>query len=128
MAGPAPEDKPVSDHLPAHCCCHIFTPACPVDCLKVVLGTATFNALARAERAPFDPPATVGRVLGLLRAGRLGLAAGLGPRRLGEIQAGLVLAGLVISDATPPAKGRPPRAAGTSALRSRDEGEEPPPC
>jgi hypothetical protein len=84
------------DHLPAHCCRHVFTAGCPIDCLQAVLGTATFHALARAERAPFDPPATVGQVLELLRAGRLGLAGDLGPRRLGEIQAGLVLAGLVV--------------------------------
>jgi hypothetical protein len=65
------------------------------------LSTATFHALARAEAAPFDRPATVGQVLDLLRAGQLRKAAGLGRRRLGEIEAGLVLAGLVIS-ATPP--------------------------
>jgi hypothetical protein len=48
-------------------------------------------------------------VLDLLREGQLGLAAGLGPRRMGEIQAGLVLAGLDITDCTPPAnrRGRP---------------------
>jgi hypothetical protein len=128
MTGPLPGDNPVSDHLPAHCCCHVLTPACPIDCLKVVLGTATFHALARAERAPFDPPATVGHVLELLRAGRLGLAAGLGPRRIGEIQAHLVLAGLVISDAAPPARARPPHAPGSGPLTSRDEKEEPPQC
>jgi len=102
----------------------VFTPACPVDCLAAVLSTVTFHTLARAERAPFDPPATVGRVLELLRAGRLGLAFGLGPRRLGEIRAGLVLAGLVL-DATPPAAGRPPTP-GSSACFTGEE--EPPPC
>ncbi len=126
MAGPPLWDKPMSDHLPAHCCCHVFSSASPIDCLQVVLGTATFHTLARAERAPFDPPATVGQVLELLRAGRLGQAAGLGPRRLGEIQAGLVLAGLVVSDVTPPAKG-PPHAPGTGPVCFGDE-EEPPPC
>ena len=84
------------DHLPAHCCRHVFTADCPIDCLAAVLSTATFHALARAESAPFDPPTTVGQVLDLLRAGHLGQASGLGPRRLGEIQAGLVLAGLTL--------------------------------
>ena len=85
------------DHLSAWCCCHVFTPACPVDCLAAVLSTATFHVLARAERAPFDPPATVGQVLDLCRTGQLVLAVGLGPRRLSEIKAALVLAGLPLS-------------------------------
>jgi hypothetical protein len=124
MSGLPPQDGPPGEHLPASCCCHVFTPACPVDCLAAVLSTVTFHTLARAERAPFDSPATVGQVLELLRAGRLGLAFGLGPRRLGEIQAGLVLAGLVL-DATPPRAGRPPKP-GSSACFPRKE--EPPPC
>jgi hypothetical protein len=103
----------------------VFTAACPVDCLATVLSTVTFHTLARAERAPFDPPATVGQVLALLRADRLGLAFGLGPRRLGEIRAGLVLAGLVL-DATPPTASRPPERDGSS-VRFTEE-EEPPPC
>jgi hypothetical protein len=98
----------MSGHLPADCCRHVFTRACPIDCLRVVLGTATFHALARAEGAPFRPPATAGQVLELLHAGRLGLAAGLGPRRLGEIQAALVLAGFPLGDAARPARGVPP--------------------
>lgn len=96
----------MSDHPPAHCCRHVFTPACPIDCLRMVLSTATFHALARAEQAPFDPPATAGQVLHLWHTGRLGLAFGLGPRRLGEITAGLVLAGFDLDDATGPAPGQ----------------------
>lgn len=65
------------------------------------MSKAAFNPLARAYNAPFDPPTTVGQVVELLRQGRLGQAAGLGPRRLGEIEAGLVLAGFVISNGTP---------------------------
>jgi hypothetical protein len=98
----------MTDHLPAHCCCHVFTRGCPVDCLQVVLSTATFHALARAERAPFARPATVGQVLDLWLTGRLRLAAGLGPRRLGEIEAGLVLAGFALTIANPSAQGLPP--------------------
>ena len=87
-------------HPAAHCCCHVFTPACPVDCLAAVLSTATFNALARADGAPFDRPATVGRVLELRRAGQLSKAAGLGRRRLSEIDVVLVLSGFAVADAT----------------------------
>ena len=105
----------MSGHLPAGCCRHVFTGACPVDCLRMVLGTATFHALARAEGAPFGPPATAGQVLELWRAGRLGLAAGLGPRRLGEIQAGLVLAGFSLTEAARPARSVPPGPGGGRA-------------
>jgi hypothetical protein len=124
MDGPPLGGGPPRAHLPAKCCRHVFSPACPVDCLAAVLSTVTFHTLARAERAPFDPPATVGQVLELLRAERLGLAFGLGPRRLGEIRAGLVLAGLVL-DATPPTAGRPPKPG--SSVRFTEE-EEPPAC
>jgi hypothetical protein len=80
-------------HAAVGCCSHVLTGACPVDCLRAVLCTATFHALARAERAPFDSPATVGQVVDLWRAGRLGLIGGLGRRRLGEIETALVVAG-----------------------------------
>jgi hypothetical protein len=124
MGGSPPAQGLPADHLPARCCRHVFTAACPIDCLAAVLSTVTFHTLARAERAPFDPPATVGQVLELLRVGRLGLAFGLGPRRLGEIRAGLVLAGLVLSEDAPPSAG-PPSQSG-SPVRFREEGESPP--
>ncbi len=88
----------MSDHLPARCCRHVFTPACPIDCLQAVLSMATFNTPTRTEGAPFDPPPNIGQVIALLQHKRLSHAAGLGPRRLGEIQAGLVLAGPDIGD------------------------------
>jgi hypothetical protein len=95
------------EHLPADCCCHVFTRACPVDCLEAVLGSAAFHALVRAEPAPVPSPATVGQVIDLLQAGQLGQLAGIGPRRLGEIKAGLVLAGLTVTGAPPPPRGWP---------------------
>lgn len=125
MDAPMLPEKPTSGHLPAGCCRHVFSPACPVDCLEVVLSTATFHTLARAERAPFDPPATVGQVLELLRTRRLSQVFGLGPRRLGEIQAGLVLAGLALSQDTPPGAA-PPSKAGSDSARFTEE--EPPSC
>jgi len=117
----------MTGHLSADCCCHVFTRTCPVDCLRVVLGTATFHALARAECASFSPPATVGQVLDLWRAGRLGLAAGLGPRRLGEIEAGLVLAGFALRDDAESAQDPPP-SRGTGPACSSDDLWEKPPC
>ena len=84
-------DKPVSgnSHDP-----HVITPECPVDCLKAVLSRMTFSVLARAYEAPFDPPQTVGDVLKLHQEHRLGQISGLGRRRTGEIEVGLVFAGL----------------------------------
>jgi hypothetical protein len=84
-------DKPASGnpHDP-----HTITPDCPVDCLKAVLSLSAFNVLARAYDAPFDPPETVADVLRLHGARRLGQISGLGRRRIGEIEAGLVFAGL----------------------------------
>jgi hypothetical protein len=90
-------------HAPVGCCSHVLTGACPVDCLRAaVLCTATFHVLARAEGAPFDPPATVQQVVELWRAGRLGLVRGLGHRRLGEIDAALVVAGFALRTGGPP--------------------------
>lgn len=85
----------------AGCCSHVLTGACLVDCLMTVLCKATFHPLARAEGAPFEPPATVGQVVDLWRAGRLRLIAGLGKRRLGEIDVALVVAGFSFRDAGP---------------------------
>jgi hypothetical protein len=98
-----PELNPIacSGHESVGRCSHMLTGACPVDCLKAVLCTATFHVLARAERAPFDPPATVAQVVDLWRAGRLGLIVGLGRRRLGEIEATLVVAGFALRDVRP---------------------------
>jgi hypothetical protein len=101
MVGSPLPDEAGADHPPANCYQHVFTSACPIDCLRIVLSTATFQALARAEPAPFEPPVTVGQVIELLRAGRLGLAVGLGPRRLSEIRAGLVLAGVAPMESGP---------------------------
>jgi hypothetical protein len=70
---------------------------CPVDCLQPVLSLKTLNPLARAYDAPFDPPRTVGDVLDLYRADHLREIRGLGQRRISEIAAALVFAGLDIT-------------------------------
>lgn len=76
----------------------LIIPDCPIDCLQTVLSGAAFNHLARCYDAPFDQPRTVGDVVELYQRGRLGAIRGLGSRRIGEIQASLIFAGLVLSD------------------------------
>ena len=88
----------MSDHLPATCCCHTFTLDCPIDCLQTVMSRAAFNTLARGYVAPPGRSATVGDVMELCRQGQLANIQGLGRRRIGEIEASLVLAGLVLGD------------------------------
>jgi hypothetical protein len=81
------------------------SPDCPVECLLVVLSRMSFNRLARAERAPFPPPHTVGDVMSLYARGDLRRIGGLGPRRLSEIEAGMVLAGLNLGQCFKPPAG-----------------------
>jgi hypothetical protein len=71
---------------------------CPVDCLRTVLSSAVFNLLARGYGAPFDSPRTVGDVIELYQQHRLGQIGGLGPRRIGEIEVGLIYVGLILDD------------------------------
>jgi hypothetical protein len=85
------------------------TPQCPVECLLTVLGLRCFNPLARAYDAPFAEPRTVGDVLGLHECGRLREIRGIGPRRVLEIEAALVLAGLDLARHRHPPTGRPAR-------------------
>lgn len=74
---------------------HEITLECPIDCLRGILSGMAFNPLARAYRAPFDPPSSVADVVNLLHKGKLDGIHGLGPRRVGEIEVALVFAGLV---------------------------------
>ncbi len=84
--------------------CHADTimAGCPVDCLKAVLSRMAFNPLARAYRAPFEPPRTVGDVAELYWCRQLDQIHGLGPRRIGEIEASLIVAGLASGHTHPP--------------------------
>ena len=59
-----------------------------------MLSRATFNPLARAYDAPFDAPRTVGDVMNLHAHRQLRKIHGLGHRRITEIEAALVFAGL----------------------------------
>ncbi len=83
---------------------------CPVECLLTVLSMNSFNALTRADGAPFADPRTVGDVVDLYTRRRLRKIRGLGPRRISEIEAALVLAGLNLA-----AHHRRPRAGRTAA-------------
>ena len=85
------------------------TPQCPVECLLTVLGLRCFNPLARAYDATFAEPRTVGDVLGLHERGQLRQIRGIGPRRVLEIEAALVLAGLDLARHQRPRAGRPAR-------------------
>ena len=83
-----------------------ITAECPVECLRGVISGQVLNRLARADGrgvpvAPGGPPATVGDVVRRYREGRLGEIAGLGPRGISEIEAGLVFAGLLLDGSTP---------------------------
>ncbi len=73
------------------------TPDCPVECLQTVLSMQSWNPLTRAYDAPFNPPHTVGDVIGLCASGRLPEIRNLGKRRISEIKAALVVAGLDIT-------------------------------
>ena len=70
------------------------TPDCPVECLLTVLSLNSLNPLARAYDAPFDEPRTVADVMDLYTRRQLRKIRGVGRRRVSEIEAALVLAGL----------------------------------
>jgi AraC-like DNA-binding protein len=71
---------------------------CPVECLQAVLSQWPYRALYRAQGAGFPPPCTVGDVIRLYVRRGLGDIRGLGPRRISEIEAALILAGFDLSD------------------------------
>jgi hypothetical protein len=81
---------------------------CPVECLLTVLSRNSFNPLTRAYDAPFPEPRTVGDVIDLYTRSQLRKIRGLGPRRVSEIEAALVLAGLnLVGHHMQPRAGRP---------------------
>ncbi len=74
---------------------------CPVQCLRGVLSGGAYVPLNRAYRASFEPPRTVREVVRLHQQGKLSEIRDLGPRRIGEIEMCLVLAGLVTDQPSP---------------------------
>ena len=107
------------------------TPECPVECLLTVLSLNGFNPLTRAYDAPFDEPRTVADVMDLCARRELRKIRGVGPRRVSEIEAALVLAGLNLADHHKrPRAGRPTTRPGApSAAHPREDPcpQEPPP-
>lgn len=69
-----------------------ITRDCPPQCLLHVMSRRAWHPLMRGA-AGTAPPKTVGDVLDLYARGRLKDIPGLGPRRIGEIQAALIFAG-----------------------------------
>jgi hypothetical protein len=74
------------------------SPDCPVECLLTALSLNAFNPLTRVYNQPFDPPRTVGDVVGLYARGELSRIYGLGPRRISEIEASLVFSGFITAN------------------------------
>lgn len=74
---------------------------CPVACLQAVLSQRAYRPLAQAWGAPFPPSCTVGDVIRLYANRDLGDISGLGPRRISEIEAALVLADFDLSGHQP---------------------------
>jgi hypothetical protein len=71
------------------------TADCPVRCLRAVVSAHAFEPLRLACLSWSDPPRTVGDVARLHEQGRLSEIRNLGPRRIGEIEMCLILAGLL---------------------------------
>jgi hypothetical protein len=105
-----------------------ITADCPVECLRGVISGQVLNRLARADGrgvpvAPGGPPATVGDVVRRYRQGRLGEIAGLGPRGISEIEAGLVFAGLLLDGSTPVRQPRTRATASSQAAATAGTGQ-----
>ena len=107
------------------------TPGCPVECLLTVLSMNSFNPLTRAYGAPFAEPRTVGDVMDLYTRRQLREIRGIGPRRVSEIEAALVLAGLNLTGHQErPRAGRPTTRPGAPSAAHHQEDpcpQEPPP-
>jgi hypothetical protein len=91
---------------------------CPVECLLTVLSMNSFNPLTRA----YDAPRTVGDVIDLYTRRQLRKIRGLGPRRVSEIEAALVLAGLNLAGHQErPRAGRPTTRPGAPSAAHHQE-------
>jgi hypothetical protein len=76
------------------------TADCPVRCLRAVVSAHAFEPLRLACLSWSDTPRTVGDVMRLHQQGRLSEIRNLGPRRIGEIEICLILAGLLTGQPT----------------------------
>jgi hypothetical protein len=102
-----------------------------VECLHTVLSLHSFKPLTRAYDAPFAEPRTVGDVMDLYTRRQLRKIRGLGPRRVFEIEAALVPAGLNLAGHQErPQAGRPAPLPGAPPAAHPPEDpcpQEPPP-
>jgi len=94
MNGQKTPEMPGDDHA-SGCDADPVRADCPVGCLRAVLSAGAFIPLRGAYMASFEPPRTAGDVAQLCHQGMLTEIRGLGPRRIGEIEMCLVLAGLL---------------------------------
>jgi hypothetical protein len=99
---------------------HTISPGCSVNCLRSLLSAQSVNPLRYNTGT-----ATVADVARLCRQHQLGDIRNLGPRRISEIRAVLILAGFDMTDAAP----RPGRPAARRAVTRLAEpgGGLPPP-
>lgn len=74
-----------------------ITRDCPIACLLTVMSRKTWLPLTRGRSHLSEPPETAGDVLDLYAGDRLEDIWNLGRRRVGEIEAALVLAGFDLS-------------------------------
>jgi hypothetical protein len=94
-----PEERELAEHLSdGHA--DPITAECPVRCLRAVVSAQAFAPLRLACLVWSDPPRTVGDVAQLHQQGRLLQIRNLGPRRIGEIEMCLILAGLLTGQPT----------------------------
>jgi len=88
---------------------HQLTAGCPLACLASQLSAQAYQPLRRELPWLLSRPVTVGDVAGLHQRRQLRHIRRLGPRRTGEIELALILAGLLTPSGDPPGPraGRP---------------------
>jgi hypothetical protein len=84
---PGPSDRPQVGHL--------LTDGCPLGCLAPYLSGQAFNSLTRELPDLLRRPVTVGDVAYMCQRRQLRFVPYIGPRRGGEIELILILAGLL---------------------------------
>lgn len=90
-----PQPGTESNTVPGRPTEHPITAECLLDCLAPHLSAHALNPLRRELPALFQRPATIGDVVYLHQRHTLDYIRHLGPRRIGEIELVLILAGLL---------------------------------
>jgi len=81
---------------------HVITAGCPLDCLAPQLSAMAFGPLRHELPWLLKRPVTVGDVVQMYLRRQLKHVRHLGPRRIGEIELVLTLAGLIAPPYDPP--------------------------